>query len=286
MQGPTASARLTTLEAAIASVRLAHRRSLEDRIQAVQRARQSIEAFFADRAKEVRSKAERLLHRGVPPSLRHLCGTWDLEVPLNRILGWLFDPAAPHGAGAAPLLRLARALDLPAMASDLRNGAPARVLVESSPDPARWWRQPDLVVETPNAVLLLENKVLAPESGPEQYEDYLAMAMGMAEGRPWCAVLLARELREAPPGWTRAMRHAELADLLVPLCTAADLSAWGRVLVTLVVTDLRHDDLTARIEPIRRLLERAPGGDLRPLDVRRLSRLLEDIPEYDPWGLP
>jgi hypothetical protein len=172
------------------------------------------------------------------------------------------------------------------MVSDLRSGAAARVFIECSPDPARWGREPDLVVETPNAVLLFENKVLAPESGPDQYDVYLDIVRELADGRPWRAVLLARERRDPPRGWTSAMSHAELADLLAPLRDDSSLPAWTRVFVAMVVTDLRHDDLSIRIGEIRRLLDRAPDRHLSPLEVRRLSRFLEGIPDRSPWEQP
>lgn len=285
MEHPARSEPLTELREAIAKVRHARDELEADRVQAVRRAGETLGAFFAERAIEVRSRAERLLGLGVPPSLRNLCGTWDLEVPLNRILGWLFDPAGSHGADAAPLLHLVRSLNLGAMAADLRNGARASVYAESSPDPSRWWRQPDLVVETPRAVLLLENKVLSPESGPEQYRDYLEMVQEMAAGRAWQAVLLTRQGKTVPEGWTRVLLHAELADLLSPLGESCELSAWARILVALITTDLRYNDLSARVGDARRLLDRSRDGNLQPLDVRRLSLLLDGIPDAVPWEL-
>jgi hypothetical protein len=274
---------LTALEVAISKVRDARRELVDARVATVQRAGRTASGFFMERAEEVHARAQDLLRRGVPPSLRHVCGITDLEVPLNRVLGWLFDPAQPHGAGTASLLRLARELGLPTMVSDLRSGTAARVFIECSLDPVRWWREPDLVVETPNAVLLLENKVLAPESGPDQYDAYLNIVRELADERPWCAVLLARERRDPPPRWTRAISHAELAGLLAPLCEDSSLSAWARILVAMVVTDLRHDDLSVRIAEVRRLLDRAPDRQVSPLEVRRLSRLLESIPDQSPW---
>ena len=286
MEASANNLRLEVLQSAIANVCLARRHLEEDQVRAVGRASKAAEASFAERANEVRSQAEDLLNRGVPPSLRHLCGTRDLEVPMNRTLGWLLDPGETHGAGNAPLLHLARGLDLATMASDLRDQAPVSVCVESSPDPARWWREPDFVVETPNAVLLLENKVLAPESDPGQYADYLSMVEELSDGRRWHAFLLARDNRECPPGWTGSLRHAELADILAPLCEARSLSAWTRIVGALVATDLRDADLTTRIGPIRELLDRVPDGPLQPMEVRRLTRLLEDLPDFDPWEPP
>lgn len=280
---PSQQQELAALEVAVARVRLAHADELERQADVVLRAGAAARSVFSERAQEVRARAELLLASGVPPPLRHLCGIWDFEVPLNRMLGWLLDPAKPHGGGAAPLLQLVSALDHRAMVSDLRNGKPAKVFVEGSPDPDRWWRQPDLVVQTPGAVLLIENKVLAPESGTDQYKDYLAMATELAEGHPWCTVLLAREHRDTPDGWTRSMRHNELSEILMPLCQSSSLPVWTRILVALIVTDLRYDDLTSRIDPIRQILGRASSRDLEPFDVRRLSRLMEDLPNEPPW---
>jgi hypothetical protein len=141
-------------------------------------------------------------------------------------------------------------------------------------------------VETAHSVLLIENKVTAPESGPEQYAGYLAMATELAGGRPLAAVLFSRERRSTPPGWTATLLHAEVAELLEPLCRSRELSAWARILVALVVADLRHADPGDRLVRVRELLDRAPGGDLRPLEVRRISRLLEGLPDGEPWEVP
>lgn len=274
---------LGALEVAISKVLGACSGLTDVRVAAVRRAAQTARPFLTERAEEIHVRAQTLLRRGVPPSLRHVCGTTDLEVPLNRVLGWLLDPAQPHGADIAPLLRVVGELGLTAMVSDLRNGEAASVFTECSPDPVRWWREPDLVVDTPNAVLLLENKVLAPESGPDQYDAYLDILRELADERPWCAVLLARGRRDPPPRRTRTIRHAELADLLAPLCEDGSLPAWTRILMAMVVTDLRHDDLSVRLAEVRRLLDRAPDRQLSPLEVRRLSRLLEGIPDQSPW---
>jgi len=214
------------------------------------------------------------LRVGSPPSLREVVGISSLEVPMNRVLGWLISEKSRGVASRKGLLALAELLDFPELAADVASAQPIEVHTEASPDPELSSRQPDFLIESPNAVALIENKVWSPESGPGQYSDYLELLLARAGSRPGRAYLLARDgARPTPTGWERVISHKQLADALRPLTVDTSVSLWDRVVYGLVATDL--DAESSRDDP--RQIERLLDGEHQLSEVAvaaRLSQLL------------
>ena len=231
------------------------------------------EEVFARRASEIRGEAASRLSLGVPPSLRRIVGVSDLEVPMNRMLGWMLNPEARGAAARLGLVVLAGLMDFPLMASDIERGVGVRVLCEESPDLGITSRQPDLLIGTENAAVLIENKVWSPESGPDQYSHYLEVLERWAGERERRAYLLAPTPRATPEGWDGSLTHEQLADSLRPLVQDSRISFWDRVVYGLIVSDLDPDTRPNRMQEMERLV----GPDSSASDVEvatKLSQLL------------
>jgi len=261
------------LEDAAAEIEAILERTAQDRRRELLLAAADCEAIFARRVSEIRDEARARLQIGDPPPLRHLFGRPDREVPMNKVLGWMLDPALRGAPARRGLLKLAVALDYPALRDDIERGMPLTVWPETSPDLEITSRKPDLTIESPNATLLIENKVGAPESGPDQYAHYLETLRRLAGAREHRAYLLVPDERNVPPGWSGQLTHRELASALRPLTQDDALPFWDRVVYGLIVSDLDPDETLDRIQQIERLLE---GGRARSdVDVAtRLTQLL------------
>lgn len=250
------------------------------RVEAVLAAAKECETVFARGASRIRAEARERLLLGYPPSLRRVVGLSSLEVPMNRTLGWILNPQERGDAARRGLIELVKILDYPALLDDLQRGLPIEVRTETSPDESITNRAPDLTIGSPHAVLLIENKVNAPESGFDQYAHYLQTLVAWAGEREHRAYLLAPELRDPPPGWSGSLMHAQVAEALRPLTTDPTLSFWDRVVYALVVSDLDWDRTADRARQIERLLEE--GNRLSEVVVAtRLSQLLRH-PSIDP----
>lgn len=238
------------------------------------------EAVFARRASEIRNEAVLRMAIGAPPSLRKLVGVSNLEVPMNRTLGWMLDPQARGPAARRGLAALAGLLDLHALADDVEQGLQVEVLCEASPDPDITRRKPDLMIRTPHAAVLIENKVWASESGPDQYAHYLEVLLRWGGERECRAYLLAPAVRQVPLGWAGALSHRQLADSLRPLVVEPGISFWDRVAYGLIVSDLDPDTRADRMREIEKLVE--DGGRMPDHVVAtKLSHLLRR-PAIDP----
>jgi len=232
------------------------------------------EAAFGRLASEIRREAKARLKLGNPPSMREIVGVSNLEVPMNRVLGWLFNEASRGEAARRGLLALAELLDFPELGSDIAAGCPLSLCVESSPDLEISNRQPDFLIGSPNAAALIENKVWSPESGPGQYAHYLHLLERWAGSRPARAYLLARdEGRPKPVGWERSISHRQLADAMRPLATEPSIAFWDRVIYALVVSDLDPDSKSDRAREIERLVE-GDHGLSEVAIATKLSQLL------------
>jgi len=249
-------------------------RRLADQCAAVFKAAGDCEAAFGRHASEIRHEAKARLKLGHPPSLREIVGVSSLEVPMNRVLGWLFNQDSRGEAARRGLLALAEFLDFPELASDITTGCPLLLFTESSPDLEISNRQPDFLIGSPNAAALIENKMWSPESGPDQYAHYLHLLERWAGSRTARAYLLARdEGRPKPVGWERSISHRQLADALRPLATEPSISFWDRVVYALVVSDLDPDSKSDRAREIERLVQ--SGNGLSEVAVAtKLSQLL------------
>lgn len=199
---------------------------------------------------------------------------------MNRMLGWIFDPSRRGRAALPPLSALCTLLGFPTLEQDLLIGEVPEVLVEASPDPLDASRQPDLLIRTANAALLLENKVLAPESGENQYADYLELLHRWAGGREHRAYLMAPSLRSTPEGWQGSLTHAQLANELLRLVTDATVSMWDRIVYAIIANDLDPQSDPDTMMRIDNLLH----GEHLHSDVvvtARLAKLL-GAPTIDP----
>lgn len=231
------------------------------------------ESVFARRASGIREQAVSRLSLGAPPSLRQLVGVSNLEVPMNRALGWMLDPEQRGYAARLGLQAVARLLDYPTLEDDLEQASPVSVLCEASPDYGITSRQPDLLIRTVNAAVLIENKVWSAESGPDQYSHYLDVVTEWAGDRESRAYLLAPNKRDTPPGWSGSLTHVQLSDALRPLAVEPCLSFWDRVVYGLIVSDLDPDPRPNRTREILRLVgPDAPASDLEV--ATKLSQLL------------
>lgn len=238
------------------------------------------EVVFARRASDIRNEAVVRLALGAPPSLRQLVGISNLEVPMNRVLSWMLDPTSRGVAARRGLMALGGLLDFRVLTDDVERGLPVAVLSEASPDLEITNRQPDLLIRTEHAAVLIENKVWSPESGPDQYAHYLEVLTKWAGARECRAYLLAPTERNTPSGWDGSFSHRQLADALRPLVVELGISFWDRVVYGLIVSDLDPDTRPGRAREIERLVE--SGDSMSDVDVAtKLSQLLRH-PTVDP----
>ena len=184
----------------------------------------------------------------VPPLFRAM-GFSDYEKPYNRLLAWLLSPSSEHSAAQALLSGLAKLISSPELKMDVAEAlSEIEVRGERSfPDEAGCpGRIPDILILAPSVIVLLENKVHAPESGEGQYPDYLAGTVNLAacRGVPHRVFLTARNDREVPGGWDGFIRHSEFAQLLRVAAMSGELSQWDSVL-SLIAAGQLEDSLPA-----------------------------------------
>ena len=252
-----------------------------ERCSAVLAAARDCERMFALHAADVRREALARLKLGEPPSLRRMVGISNLEVPLNKALAWALDERERGAAARSGLLSLARLLDFSQLVDDINAGLALCMHAESSPDSSISTRQPDFLIASPNAAVLIENKVWSAESDPDQYSHYLDLLRRWAGPREARAYLLVRdEGRAKPENWERCISHRELAQALRPLTADANLSFWDRVVYSLIVTDLHPDTNPNRHGEIQRLMD-ATDSLSNVGAATQLSRLLR-WPTIDP----
>lgn len=231
---------------------------------------------------------------GVPPPLLRLAKRSDDEKPYNRYLGWLFDPRRNHAVALPALLALAGALRFESLRADLACGTGIHVQCE---DPWPAWPnggssgQPDLLVITPTAILLVENKVRSGESG-DQYPQYraaltaFAAHKGIAAENARAHLLAPERSAQSNPrleGWGQTLTHAELVELLVAVSEKPELPHWDRALCFLVADAFCGDrGVAERLAQAREVLGEITTRGVRPRDAGRLSQLLP-LPQPFRW---
>jgi hypothetical protein len=120
------------------------------------------------------------------------------EVKLSRVIADLFDPSGSHGQDTLFLNSLLNALGLP------RVGATDHTTVRREMV-TRAGRQIDLVIETPQIILGIENKPWASQSS-DQLADYLAALKLWARGRKPVLVFLSNSEPETARDEVRVVR--------------------------------------------------------------------------------
>lgn len=227
---------------------------------------------------------------GIPPSFIRLAGQSHLERPFNRLLAWMVDPDGDHGWGLSFLRLLAKKSGLPEMVADLddRRAEGLDIRAEVTLDGDDSGKMPDLAVRTPNAALLLENKVWAMESG-DQYAPYLRLFCKWAGNREWRALLCAREVRDVPDDWTHFLLHRELAELLMNLAEPkSELPVWSRICAALCAEALRERDLATTVRAAQELRRSRPGEHPASLldQISAMRKLLPLPRPITPWATP
>lgn len=211
---------------------------------------------------------------GVPPSFIDVAGQSRLEKPFNRLLAWWCDVYAAHGLGGEFLALLAKLCDLPEMVEDIQNNCKLEVCAEQALDEIDSNQEPDLMVRTPRAALLLENKVNAQESG-DQYAPYLEILKQWAgDNRKKRAVLCARDKRDRPNGWHKSITHVELAEILHQLASSENATIWGRISATLCALSFEQTQLESLLLQAEQVLERTTGIPT----VRKIKALSDVLP--------
>jgi hypothetical protein len=292
---PDAAARIDTLARLARARRMAEAEARASQVGAVAAAgRRWLDAHVAEVRGALEERVTALARVGTAPSLFTLMGLSGYEKPYNRVLAWIADPTAGHGAGRAVLRALGRRLDAAGLLADLDDpDAVIEVRGELAwPADAGSTQQPDLVVLSPSFALLVENKVNAGESGPSQYADYLdaLLTLATARGIAWAAWLAAPAARSLPAAarddatWTGTVSHADLARAIRAAASAPEVSVWGRVACLLVAAQLEvPDGQRNALDEARSLLARA---DTAP-DVVAMRGVLARLPEpAPPWEMP
>jgi hypothetical protein len=222
---------------------------------------------------------------GFPPSFVHVAGQRGLEKPLNRLLAWLGDPGAEHGLGTAFLVRLSHFAGLPELAEDLERGEDAEIRAEATLEDDDSGREPDLVVRTSRAALLLENKVHAAESGPGQYSTYLEIFKAWAAGtRKTAAILCSRGSRKLPDGWTMVMMHADVSNMLYEIGRSPDdAPTWGRIAAVMCAVAFEESVHNDTVRRARALLDETRTGPVTPDQISRLQDIAPLPTPPIPW---
>ncbi|MFO0588770.1 MAG: PD-(D/E)XK nuclease family protein [Polyangiaceae bacterium] len=237
---------------------------------------------------------------GVPPPLLQLSGFNDMERPYTRLLGWLLDPERDHRAAAPALQLIAEELGFDALLSDLhalergrgRSGAGGlSVTVEQAwPEGAGSTQEPDILIRSTNALLVLENKLWSGESGNQfgPYREALSRLAVAENILPQNARLhlLAPVLRKAPEGWGRTVSYSEMGRWLLR-CAGSSLPLWDRALAYLVAESLLRDDASAeRLKRAHALSAELKRRPLSPRDVLDLAAILPLPAPFFPGRTP
>jgi hypothetical protein len=259
-------------------IRNARSKRAAARVDGLKRAAAALREGFDRAGQAARGELEIAIqkHRrlGWPPSFVQLAGVSDLEKPFNRLLAW-WARNADHAMGYRFLIELARAVSLPVLASDIERGSRVDVFAEETIEGDESGKQPDLVVRTENAALLLENKVHAGESGEGQYARYLEILRSLADTREYRAVLCAREPREAPLGYSPSLTHANLGRIFRVLAEDTGAPFWGRVSAVVCAVAFENDgSIRGRLEEAEALLHRTAEGPIGPSDLMAMRAII------------
>jgi hypothetical protein len=258
------------LQQAVVAIQAAHARR-QERVQRLQETAMRLKRVYAAHSSDARQELSVALATharvGWPPSFIQVAGQSHLEKPFNRLIAWLCQQEG-HGLGSLFLQRLSRTVGLESMASDLASGERPEMWFEQSfsEDTSK---EPDVVIRTRRAALLLENKVYASESG-DQYGPYQRLFEKAAGDREKRLLLCSRKPRETPPGWVLLL-HAQLASILRDLAQDDSLSFWSRV--NAIISATAFEDGTSPYELIREANDLLAATALRPADVARMREL-------------
>lgn len=247
---------------------------------------QAAHAVYIDLQPQLQRAISRFDSVGFAPSLTKALGLSDIEKPLNRLLGWWADEYAEHQMARCFLVLLANTLGFSSLGSDVRLGLPVSVYCEQTLPNSTTGRQPDLVIVSPSAALLIENKVHAPESGPAQYSDYLEEFLcTFLLGRECRAILCARDTtsRELPPGYASLLSHGELAELFLVLAADAASPAWGRIAAVLCARAFRPPERHPSLTRAKQLAASDPASVSTCTEMRALLQQLNNVPLLTPW---
>jgi hypothetical protein len=219
---------------------------------------------------------------GTPPPILRIMGENHLEKPFNRILKWCSDVNAEHKLGREFLRQLSSRVGFSQLMDDLTNAEiEPSVYGEEAVDLSG--NEPDLIVLTPNAALLLENKVGSPESG-DQYKPYREWFPSFAKKRKIQLVLSARDERPVPDGWDCAIRHEDIAEIFRSLSLLDGVPLWSRILAVQCAVSFSNTLPDDRIASARKLLAETGTGRIKP-DRLRKFRGLTSIPlPSTPWS--
>jgi hypothetical protein len=212
-----------------------------------------------------------------------VAGQSHLEKPLNRLLAWMVDPKGDHGWGQHFLLLLAQFVGLPELSADLEKGSIVGIFAEQSFEDDDSGKEPDLIIGTPHAALMLENKLWAPESG-DQYGPYLTSFNSWAKGRTSKAVLCAPNDRTVPAGWDRCLLHLDLANLLMRIADGETRApVWGRISAAMCAVAFQRQSHHQTINDARQALESAKQSTPSLEQVARLRGILPLPRPITPW---
>lgn len=222
---------------------------------------------------------------GCPPSFVRVAGQNHLEKPFNRLIAWLARPDAEHWLSCAFLTKLAELVGLPEMVCDLEQGEIPKISAEVAIDGDQSGKQPDLLVKTSRAALMLENKVRAPESG-DQYGPYLKLFNRWAgTDRVKCSVLCSRSDRKCPDGWDKAILHSDLARILYDIAGAEDNKpVWGKISAVICAVAFEDSFISDKVQNARLLLRRTDTQAISHQQINDLRKVLPLPLPSIPWG--
>jgi hypothetical protein len=248
-------------------------------------------ATLQSRGAALLAELDRSLHAheraGVPFPVLRAMGFDELERPYTRLLGWLLGPGSDHGAAPHALLAIARRLEFDVLASDLDAQRPVEVRVDRCwPPNADSAKRPDLLVLTPHAVLLIENKLYAGPSGEEQYPSYREALLRLASASSIPsenarAYLLAPDERVVPDGWTGSFTFSELAAWLVIVSESRGMARWDRALCCLVAEAFARD--ASASDQVRRARALRTTLDERHFDASAVAEIAALLPLPSPF---
>jgi len=220
---------------------------------------------------------------GCPPSFVQVAGQKHLEKPLNRLLAWMVDHEGDHGWGRDFLLLLARFIELPELVADIEQNSDIEIRAEQSIEDDDSGKEPDLIIGTRHAALLLENKLWSPESG-DQYGPYLTAFKNWAKGRRLKAVLCAPDNRDVPVGWDRCILHHDLANLLIKIANGeTHAPIWARISAALCAVAFQRQSHHQLVKHARQTLEMAKHSNPSPEQVAHLREILPLPRPITPW---
>jgi len=258
---------------------------------------------------ELKQEVARHSYLGWPPSFLDIAGLGRNERRLNWVIGWWANPQESHGFSVEFLKALALKLRFSPLLNDLHHPKIHSAMGDQFLEVYREQtipgitssKKPDLLVSSPNAVLLLENKIEGGRESGDQYEPYLRLLEECARRqlpnlsratnlpRATKAILCCpSEDQDTPAGWDRRILHEELGSIFEELAQLESAPIWSRISAALTAVAFKRltsgAETWSRASNVLRQSVDQPFAPSQISEMRTFMSNLRALPEAPhPW---